>query len=234
MEIAAGVYSLTTTKGFDVHAFLIDTGDGLLLIDTLFDPVPTIVTNEIHRLGRTLADLHTIVLTHAHRSHLGGLAALKRLSEATVCAHAWEIDIIAGERNAQAVSWRPQTPLNTYHYQIANNLNVASHPPCRVDQPVEDGDQLGPLEVIHAPGHSPGHLAFYLPEQRVLFTGDAVVTSPKFMGGWPGFTLNAEQQAATLRRLAAYDVEVVAVGHGEPIIEQAKARLWSLMAEADA
>lgn len=230
MEIAPGVYSLSTTKGFNVHAFLVDRGDGLLLIDTLFDPAPTIITDYIHRLGHTISDLYTIVLTHAHRSHLGGLAALKEQSGATVYAHAWEMDIIAGERKAQAVSWRPQDPLVTYHYQVGNNLSLSSHPPCRVDRAVEDGDKLGPLEVIHAPGHSPGHLAFYLREQRVLFTGDAVVTSPKFMGGWPGFTLNALQQATTLHRLATYDVDIVAVGHGEPIIEEAAARLQSLIA----
>lgn len=229
MEIASGVHSLSQDKGFNVHAFLIETEKGLLLIDTLFDPIPTIISDQIHRLGYTLSDLCSIVLTHAHRSHLGGLAALKRLSGATVYAHAWEMDIIAGERKAQAVSWRPQDPLVTYHFQIGNNLGVTSHSPCRVDQAVDDGDRLGPVEVIHAPGHSPGHLAFYLPEQRVLFTGDAVVTSPKFMGGWPGFALNAGQQAETLRRLATYDVEVLAVGHGEPVCQQAKARLRSLV-----
>ena len=229
MEIAQCVYSLRQDKGFDVHAFLIDTGDGLLLVDTLFDPIPNIIADQIYRIGGTLSSLRTIVLTHAHRSHLGGLAALKRLSGATVYAHAWEKDIIAGERKAQAVSWWPQTPLATFHYQLGNNLGVTSHPPCAVDQTVADGDHLGPLEVIHAPGHSPGHLAFYLPEQRVLFTGDAVVTSPRFVGGWPAFSLNPRQQAETLRRLTEYDVEVIAVGHGEPIRRQAKVRLQSLV-----
>lgn len=229
MEIAPGVHSLSQDKGFNVHAFLVETEEGLLLIDTLFDPIPTIITDQIHRLGYTLSDLRSIVLTHAHRSHLGGLAALKRLSGATVYAHAWEMDIIAGERKAQAVSWLPQDPLVTFHFQIGNNLGMTSHPPCRVDQSVGDGDRLGPVEVIHAPGHSPGHLAFYLPEQKVLFTGDAVVTSPKLLGGWPGFVLNARQQAETLRRLATYDVDIVAVGHGGPIRQQAKARLRSLV-----
>ena len=38
MEIAPGVYSLRQSKGFDVHAFLLDDGAELSLIDTLFDP----------------------------------------------------------------------------------------------------------------------------------------------------------------------------------------------------
>lgn len=44
--------------------------------------------------------LKHILLTHAHRSHLGRLAELKRMSGATVYAHEWEADIIAGERKA--------------------------------------------------------------------------------------------------------------------------------------
>ena len=41
-------------------------------------------------------------------------ATLQRLSGATVCAHEWEADIIAGERKAQAVPLRPARPLRTY------------------------------------------------------------------------------------------------------------------------
>ena len=49
-------------------------------------------------------DLKRIAITHGHRSHLGGLAALKRASGATVYAHAWEADIVAGDRRAQPVT----------------------------------------------------------------------------------------------------------------------------------
>src|SRR3712207_8157312 len=40
----------------------------------------------IRRIGRSPADLTSIVLSHGHRSHIGGLAALKRLTGATVYA----------------------------------------------------------------------------------------------------------------------------------------------------
>lgn len=229
MQLTPGVYSLGVAKGFESHAFLIDDGDGLTLIDTLFDADARIVVNQIRDIGRTLADLKHIVLTHAHRSHLGGLATLKRESGATVYSHAWEADIIAGERAPQQVSWRPQDPLVTYHFQVANNLNVSKHPPCQVDRAVVDADTVGPLTVVHTPGHTPGHLAFWLPTPRILFCGDAVVTSPKFMAGWPGFVLNKRQHAESLHRLAGYDAEILAFGHGEPITVDAAARLRGLL-----
>ena len=229
MEIAPGVYSLSQSKGFDVHAFLLDDGDGLTLIDTLFDADARVILDQISALGQTVTDLKRIGLTHGHRSHLGGLAELKRQSGAPVYSHEWEADIIAGERKAQCVSWRPQDPLVTYHFQVGNNLNLSKHPPCEVDHFLRGGEQFGPVEVLHTPGHSPGHLAFYWPERRVLFTGDAVVTSPKFIAGWPGFTLNARQQAESLRRLAEYEADILAVGHGEPVMADGTARLRGLL-----
>lgn len=232
MQIAPGVYSMRQAKGFDVHAFLLDDGTGLSLIDTLFDADAQVILREIQAMGKTIKDLKRIVLTHAHRSHLGGLAELKRQSGAQVYAHAWEADIIAGERPAQAVSWRPQDPLITYHFQVGNNLNVSHHPPCQVDQCLCDGEQFGPVQVLHTPGHSPGHLTFYWPERRVLFTGDAVVTSPKFMTGWPGFVLNEKQHQASLHRLAGLDAEILAVGHGEPIMQDGATRLREIMQKA--
>ena len=162
MELAPGVYSLGVHKGFATHAFLIAEEDGFTLIDTLFDADGLVIADQIRALGGTLADLKRIVVTHAHRSHLGGLAALKRLSGATVYSHAWEADIIAGERAAQQVSWWPQDPIVTYHFQVANNLNISRHRPCRVDEYVAGGERLGRIEVVHAPGHTPGHLAFWL------------------------------------------------------------------------
>ena len=204
MEIAPGVYSLGVDKGFATHAFLIAEDDGFTLIDTLFDADGSVIVNQIHQLGGAVADLKRIVLTHAHRSHLGGLAALKRLSGATVYSHAWEADIIAGERPAQQVSWRPQDPLVTYHFQVANNLNLSHHRPCRVDVFVAGGERLGRrLEVIHTPGHTPGHLAFWLADQRVLFVGRRGGHLAQVHGRVAGFVLNRQQHAASLRRLAA-------------------------------
>ncbi|MBV9851501.1 MAG: MBL fold metallo-hydrolase [Armatimonadetes bacterium] len=221
MEIAPGIHSLRQNQGGHVHAFLIDDGSELTLIDTLYDTDARRVVSAIEGLGRSTSDLRHIILTHAHRSHLGGLAALKRLSGATVYAHEWEADIIAGERKAQGITLRPMHPLLTwlpvYPLQLGLTLGLAPHPPCPVDQWVEDGDRIGPLQVLHTPGHSPGHLAFHWPERRALFAGDAVATWPKFSPGWPAFNLNTTEHRRSLGRMAALDVDVVAVGHGEPI-----------------
>jgi glyoxylase-like metal-dependent hydrolase (beta-lactamase superfamily II) len=50
--------------------------------------------------------------------------------------------------------------------------------PYHVDQFLEDGDELvtgkHALRVVHTPGHTLGHLSFYLPEDKLLICGDAV------------------------------------------------------------
>jgi glyoxylase-like metal-dependent hydrolase (beta-lactamase superfamily II) len=161
-RVAEGVYSLSQRKGGRVHAFLIDDGNSLTLIDTLFDTDSAQVVRSIGEIGRKISDLRNIIVTHAHRSHIGGVAALKKLTGAKVWAHEWESDILAGNREAQRVSPVPKRPFRVYYLQLCLALGLGAHPPCEVDGFLREGDRIGPLQVIHTPGHSPGHMALLL------------------------------------------------------------------------
>jgi glyoxylase-like metal-dependent hydrolase (beta-lactamase superfamily II) len=230
VELAPGVHIIGGKSGGHVRAFLIEYGGELTLIDTLYETDGRLVLGEIRRLGRSPADLKRIALTHAHRSHLGGLAVLKRASGASVLSHEWEADIIAGERKAQPVTILPRLPLRAWFpFQVGLALGRGKHPPCPVDEPLGEGDELAGLQVLHVPGHTPGHLAFWAPEHRLLLTGDAIATWPRFEAGWPAFNLNPEQQRASIRRMAALEPMAVAVGHGDPIQQGAADRVQSLV-----
>jgi glyoxylase-like metal-dependent hydrolase (beta-lactamase superfamily II) len=219
-ELAPGVHSLGGTKGGRVRAFLLDHGE-LTLVDTLFEDDARGVLDAIRALGRSPSDLARIVLTHAHRSHLGGLAALKRATGAKILAHEWEADIISGDRRAQPVTVRPMQSLRLMPFQLGLRFGRPKHVPCPVDEALDEDDEVGPLQVLHAPGHTPGHLAFFWPERSVLLAGDAIATWPELCPGWKPFTLNAKQQADSLSRMAALAPRVVGVGHGDAITENA-------------
>ncbi len=215
-SIAEGILSVGQNAGGNVHAFLIDDGSSLTLIDTLWDNDGAHVVRAIEGIGRRISDLQNIVITHAHRAHLGGLAALKKRSGARVFAHEWEADIIAGQRKAQAVTPIPRRPFRAYHLQLGLALGFGSHAPCQVDAFIREGDRIGPLEVLHTPGHSPGHLALYWRERNALFAGDTLATWPWPSLGWQAFNLNEQQHRQSLLKIDDLRPDILAVGHGRP------------------
>jgi glyoxylase-like metal-dependent hydrolase (beta-lactamase superfamily II) len=225
MEVIPGIYRLGGRAVAYVRAFVLQDGNDLLIIDTLFAAHARPLLEQIEALGRSVEDVKHIIMTHAHRSHLGGLARLADLSGAPVYAHEWESDIIAGQRAAQSVSWLPHAPLLSYPFQVGNNLNISKHVPREVDHFIHEGDHIGPLTVVHTPGHSPGHLAFWWSEKKALFVGDAIVTWPRFELGWHGFLLNPTHHQESVRRMAEFDAEVMCTGHGDPILTSASEQI---------
>ena len=83
-EVARGVYQVGL-RG--VNVFLIDSGDGLVLVDAGLRNSPPRITEAIYSLGRLPQDVAAIVVTHAHRDHVGGLAEMKRRTGAEVWMH---------------------------------------------------------------------------------------------------------------------------------------------------
>ena len=233
MEIAPGVYSMGNWRGGRVHAFLLDDGHELTLVDTLFEPDGRVILAQIKAIGRTPADVKRIILTHAHRSHLGGVAALKRASNATVCAHEWEVGIVEGRRKAERVHLLPMPPYRTFPLQLGLNLHLDKHDYCPVDRHIHDGEELGPLVVVATPGHTPGHLSFCWPERHLMITGDIVATWPILEPGWRAFNLNAQEHCASLRRMAEFKPTLLAVGHGDPVRDIGTEHLHALVETAE-
>ncbi len=227
-ELGPGLWALGQKQGGRVHAFLAEADGELALVDTLWDTDGRLVLEAIERLGRRPSDLRRIAITHGHRSHLGGAAALKRATGATIHAHTAEEDILAGKRRARRARLTPLPP-RLIPFRVGLALGIPKHPPFAVDEPLADGDAFGPFQVVHAPGHSPGHLAFWWPERRILIAGDAIATWPSFLPGWGNFTLNEEEHRRSLRRLAELAPEILGVGHGEPVRSGARERVRDLV-----
>ncbi|HYP05412.1 MAG TPA: MBL fold metallo-hydrolase [Bryobacteraceae bacterium] len=221
MQILPGLYSLGDKSGGYVRSYLVEDQGELTLIDALLDKKGSLVLDEIRAMGKKPTDIKRIIMTHAHQSHLGGLKALKDVTGARVYSHDWEAEIIEGRKKVQVpktTTFFPQKPLKVYPLQVAFVLGLGVPPPCEVDESLKDGDHVGPLTVMHAPGHTPGSMAFYWPEKKALIVGDMVTTWPELALGWPQITLDNRQNRESVGKLCdMVDAEVLCTGHGDPI-----------------
>lgn len=96
------------------------------------------------------------------------------------------------------------------------------------DRFLRDGDviDLGGVtaEVIHIPGHTPGHLAFYFQEPEILFMGDCDLTP---FGPWYGDRYSSiEQTIESIERLRNIPAKVYLAGHETGIFENPPRELW--------
>src|ERR671914_447421 len=153
IEIAPGLHALGQKRGGRVHAFLAESDGGeLTLIDTMWEADGRRVLAAIDRLGRRPSDRKRIALTHGHRSHLGGAAALREQARAQTYAHPAEAGIVEGRQKAKRVPILRPVPLSLIPFRLGLALGLPKHPPCPVDEPLADGDagwpdfQLDPAE----------------------------------------------------------------------------------------
>jgi len=202
---------LTQAFPFPINAFLVREEDGFTLIDTAWGQARTIVA-AAQALG---APVRRIALTHGHADHAGSLEALHALlPEAEVLVGRREARLMRGDRSPEA--GEGQEP-------VGGKFVPLRFVPARL---LEPGDRVGSLEVIAAPGHSPGQLAFLDTRDRSLIVGDAFQTQggvavagvvrPLFpLPAW--FTWDAELALQTARSLRALDPSRLAVGHSNTL-----------------
>ena len=197
-----------------VNVYLVREDDGLTLVDTAIPGSAKAIRAAAERLG---APIVRIALTHAHSDHVGSLDALHAaLPEAEVLISARDARLLAKDKTPE-----PGEPGDA---KLRGGYPGAATKPTRLLAP---GDRVGSLEVVAAPGHTPGQLAFLDSRDRTLIAGDAyttvggVATSAK--PSWPFpipalATWHRPTALQTARDLRALDPSRLAVGHG-PIVE---------------
>ena len=146
--------------------------------------------------------LHRVVNTHWHADHVGGNALLQSRG-AGIAASTADADALARRDPGCCLAEYLDQPVAPY----------------TVDERLDDGAvlRLGDTdwEVIRTPGHTPGHLALWEPDQRLLIVGDAL---SDYDVGWVNTALDGPDATrtalASLRRLAALPARVVLPAHG--------------------
>ena len=213
-EVARGVYQVNL-RG--VNVFLIDAGNGLVLVDAGLKHSPPRITEAVYSLGRLPQDVVAIVVTHAHRDHVGGLAEMKRRTGAEVWMHPADAALVRDGLYGRPFG-RGQDRGSSALSQAMNLLPSPKGEPVAVAHEVSDGEVLpfDGLRALHTPGHSAGHLALLLPrEGGVLFVGDAA--SNVLRTGLGPLNEDVAESRRSLEKLAALQFEVACFAHGRPL-----------------
>lgn len=170
---------------FWAYVYVIQQGGANILIDA---GSGTEVSHEgllmgLRQAGLGPSDLTHILLTHAHIDHYGGLSRLKPLTHAKIGCHELDLQTVTQHDARLALIGRRLASFLTETglaeetrdsllgiYRFTKSLYRSVH----VDLAYESQNmQVGPLEMIHLPGHCPGHVAMRLDD--FVFCGDMVV-----------------------------------------------------------
>jgi len=217
-RVAEGIYCLGRDD-MEQQIYLLDTGQGLLLIDPSFDAWQDDIQGEIRRLGHDPAEVKWVLLTHCHIDH-------------SQSCHTWRergAKIIAGEADAH--------PVESGNALVATWVEpeaLGHFTPSPVDQRVYDGDMLKfgrfTLHAIGTPGHTPGSTCYDLEQngRHILFSGDIALHNGRH--AWMGNPYaDWEQYLKSLQKLAGFAIDgkpvrfdVLLPGHGTVDLDQAQ------------
>lgn len=196
-----------------VNAYLVREDDGLTLVDALIPGGAPALLRAAAALG---APIRRIALTHGHGDHVGALDALRRaLGDAVeVLMPARDARIVAGDRTLD--------PGEGTRRIRGSWPRVATRP----DRTLAHGDRVGSLEVVAAPGHTPGHVALLDRRDGALLCGDAfqtlggVAVAGQLAWRFPLPALATWDPARALesaRALLALQPTLLAPGHGRAL-----------------
>lgn len=246
-EIASDVYSMEVGAGImRSNVYFVRSGSSWVLIDA----ASAKCDREIQEAAESLFGANTppaaILLTHDHPDHAGSTPELARRWGCLVYTHPRELPLITMNASTYLSTVRKYAnPLDTWVILpllrlLSKRVRDSMLPESsfkgvvRTFEPGEGVPGLPDWECIPTPGHTPGHVSFFRPGDRVLIAGDAVLpvrlNSPwsfllwrlgrnrQHLSGPPWYTTwrwqAAKESVATLARL---EPRVLACGHGRPM-----------------
>jgi glyoxylase-like metal-dependent hydrolase (beta-lactamase superfamily II) len=235
-EVERGVYRLSLPCPYEAvrhaNAYAIDCDDGIMLVDC--GPGNDVsceraLENALEQIGRTVADIRRLVLTHIHPDHAGLAAWVHRRSGAAVLTHpgarhgfavVLDADGVRSKRRHRA--WQegvPDVDLDAFEDVRGDVIPLVDYEPSLVDGTVL-GSNLGDWQVIATPGHATSHIALLQAERSLLISGDVLL--PRFRP-WYDYGHSADPVGEFLHSLdvlAARASDATALpGHGRPTAE---------------
>ncbi|MBU4241268.1 MAG: MBL fold metallo-hydrolase [Actinobacteria bacterium] len=218
------------------NSFLLTDRDGAILIDAgcgspdTYEKLRTFIRNH----GFNVADVHTLVLSHAHPDHMGAVPFILEEADPRIYIHKLEKPLA---RDPQLLNRSFDMSLITRYYKERlgdtdpDSINIIDYfkglcpmGSAEATDTVREGDVLPlggrRLRVLHTPGHAPGHISLYDDENRVLLSGDII---GKVVAWYCPSGGGARGYLESLEKAESLDVDVVMPSHGEDITDVAGA-----------
>jgi len=202
----------------NIASYLVTTPQGHILVDTGTTEMTPVITANVEKLGFKMRDIKIMLASHAHFDHVGGHAAMKKLTGARVMAIKQDADALEAGKDL--------SPLGDEGWM-----------PVKVDRVLKDGDTvtLGgtTLRAVWAPGHTPGCTVWTttVPDggrnySVAIFGCGAPNGGVKLIGN-PRFPTLVDDAMATLRKLKSLKPDIYVSGHPQMLfagkIERMKA-----------
>ncbi|WP_027347041.1 MBL fold metallo-hydrolase [Hamadaea tsunoensis] len=206
-----------------VAVYLVDTDEGVTVIDAGLPGHYGELTAELATMGRSLDDIRGVVLTHGDSDHIGFAERLRREHGVPVYIHAADAERAKGGPKPK-VAYGPMKVGATagFFWYASRKGGLRTNYLTEVVE-VADGQVLdlpGAPQIIGLPGHSPGSIAVSVPVADAIFVGDGLTTRHVLTGRrgpQPApFTDDPQQALASLTRLADLPATWVLPGHGTP------------------
>jgi len=200
---------------FETNGYLVIIGTSAALIDAppgLHEKIEEIIEERnLH--------LEQLILTHSHWDHIADASMLKKLYHMPLSIHEEDLPNLLSP-GADKMPFRmhiaPCTPdlLSPGADKMPFRMHIA---PCTPDRILKDEDliSIGGTEwqVIHTPGHSPGGISLFQPDEKILFSGDTLFKSS--IGNLSFPTSEPDRMWPSLKRLSTLPAETrVFPGHG--------------------
>lgn len=219
-EILPGVHQVEgvdPSPDFSTHVYLLkDKGSSWTLLDTGLPGTHEATLAYLAKVKVEPSHIQKILLTHLHRDHTGSLRALAEKTRARTFAHWIEAAYIGMDPKYDGPGTPPAEPF-------------------KVDETLKDGDRVdaaGGLIAYHTPGHTPGHLSYYQPERKLLFSGDLFfVDGEQLVLTPPDFTHHTPTAQISARRMGQLSVDALLTYHGGPILRGGSTALRGLLAK---
>ena len=209
----------------NVNAFIIED-KGLTLIDTGYKNSMNKIVTAIKKAGRNPDDIKQIILTHCHPDHAGSAAAISKIFNVPVYAHAEEALLI--EKGISGRLPMHLTPgfINWMVYCLFIKNSPKHNEPLEIAEKLIDNDVLpvaGGLQIIHTPGHSAGHISLLLKNEGVLIAGDicANVSGLALSTVYEDVALGIK----SILKVSDFYFDKAVFGHGKAITEDAQKKL---------